>query len=184
MSQEPGTCPEGHALPHAAPNGRQCRVTLCNDPADEGASAYVPPPVTDLALVPASGTDEHAESRLACRHKMVGGVPQNLEGQAAEEYADKKLVKLLPLAAAELEWQLKYGSDSMRRHAMKDVLEATGRSRREALAGGTAPIIILTGGQVTVPPWSTNRAQQPQVVEGEVVNVAPAEATSADKQDT
>lgn len=119
---------------------------------DEGAAAK------ELARV--SKVDETARlgkamGRHLARHNFLK-VPKGLEGAEAEQWADSKLVNLLPDAVAELEYQLKLGDDSQRERAAKMVLESMGRGRRESGGGSNAPVIIIAGGaggQVQVP-WA------------------------------
>lgn len=85
-----------------------------------------------------------AQKRHAMKQKALG-VPEKLEGAAAEEWADKRLVELLPSAVADVEWDLKYGDDAQRANARKQVLDATGRGKREMGGGGSQPIIMLVG---------------------------------------
>lgn len=79
-------------------------------------------------------------------------LPAGLTGADAEEWADKKAVELLPSAMAEIEYQLYYGDDGQRREAARDVLDMTGRRRREG--GGTVvPTIVLNLGGGNMLPW-------------------------------
>lgn len=89
---------------------------------------------------------------LKAKHQAV---PEGLEGAAAEEWADKKLVDLLPAAVADVEWDLKYGDDAERQAARKQILDATGRGKREQGGGGSQPIIMLVGAGVGpgAQPW-------------------------------
>lgn len=119
----------------------------------------------------ARGKGRHA-ARMA-----VMEVPPGLEGTAAEDWADKRLLSLLPLAVAEVEAQLKFGDASQRERAADKVMAATGRGKREA-AHNSAPTIIYIAqgeggsGRVAVP-WSQNKSRTASAVEATVV-VAPA----------
>jgi len=97
--------------------------------------------------------------------------PSDLHGADAEEFADKKIVHLLPAAVAELEFQLKFGDDKQRMDAATKVLDATGRGKREMLNGGSGPLIILTGNSVIQPPWRKPSA---------TIDVTPAPTTFPD----
>jgi hypothetical protein len=84
-----------------------------------------------------------AKGRLRAQHKALN-VPQGLTGKAAEDWADKKAVELLPFAMAELEYQLSFGDNKQRAEAAKEVREMTGRGKRDG-SGGGGPTIILVG---------------------------------------
>lgn len=143
------TCPNGHTLPRVTARG-QCTPLHCVG--DERAK------VTDVALVPAkkkeapareSARDGDYGDKLAMRatqkdaRRELVPVPVELEGEAAEKWADEKIVKLLPRAVAEIEFQLEYGSDEQRERAANKILDATGRGKTERGSAGSAPIILL-----------------------------------------
>jgi hypothetical protein len=81
--------------------------------------------------------------RFAARLSALG-TPTGLQGVEAEKWADSKLVEMLPLAVAEVEYQLKFGDDAQREKAAGKVLDATGRGKKEQ-QGNSAPTIILVG---------------------------------------
>jgi hypothetical protein len=91
-------------------------------------------------------------TRTHARMKMLK-VPEGLKGDAAEQWADARMVELLPLAVADIEYDLIAGSPDQRAKARQQVLDATGRSKREAAAGTTAPIVMLVGSVAQVP-WA------------------------------
>lgn len=125
----------------------------------------------------------HAAGRFAARAKFVG-LPEGLQGAEAEEWADKRLIDLLPAAVAELEYQLKLGDDKQRIEAADKVLSANGRSRRDGGGLGTAPIIILTGGAVVQPPWrSPSSGNSSSAVSTQVVQVVQGQLTKGEKDD-
>lgn len=99
------------------------------------------------------GKAAHAVGRDLARRKLLGFPEGKLEGADAEEWADKKIVEMLPLAVAELEFQLKYGDDEQRAKAANKVLDATGRGKRENGAGAVAPIIMIQSGAAFQLPW-------------------------------
>jgi hypothetical protein len=116
--------------------------------------------VQDLGTVPEVPPDEDHKAKVvervgkriaerAVRLALVKA-PQNLTGADAEEWADKKSVDLLPDALAQIEYDLKYGDDGQRREAARDVLDMTGRRRREG-GGNVAPTIVLNLGGAL--PW-------------------------------
>lgn len=177
MSKPWLTCPAGHKLPHKTKAGR-CTPEACAEP-------------TALALkeesraVPADerqdAEEREADIELALREKKSvvardrrrakSNLPQFVDPGDAEKWADEKLTKLLPEAVAELEYDLKYGDDKQRQVARQAVLDATGRSRREAPSGGGASIVIVNsaGAPTTIElPW---RKKPAQTVEGEVTQV-------------
>lgn len=80
-------------------------------------------------------------------------VPSKLTGEKAEEWADSRLTELLPLAIADLEWKLRFGSDAQKERASQRVLDATGRSKSEKNNFPTAPIITINMGGASLP-WN------------------------------
>jgi hypothetical protein len=169
----PLTCPNGHSLPNFTPKG-QCTPVHCAAETktvrgkQKRALETKPPP--ERALAPALGETEanqtavlarnefllksaHAVGRDLARRKLLGFPEGPLQGAEAEEWADKKIVEMLPLAVAELEFQLKYGDDEMRAKAANKILDATGRGKRENGAGAVAPIIMIQSGNAFQLPW-------------------------------
>lgn len=143
------------------------------DAADREIDKIVP--TTDQDLVATKATAKAAKiehiakmgnaiGRLAARRAFLQ-VPDGLNGEDAEAWADAKLTTLLPDAVADLEYDLKLGDDGQRRHARDRILDATGRGKRENGVGGAQPIIILTGGAVQNPPWK----KEPKVIDVSVV---------------
>jgi len=105
-------------------------------------------------------TAERVGKRLAERAVRMAllKMPQGLEGADAEEWADKKAVELLPSAMAQIEYDLLYGDDSQRREAARDVLDMTGRRRRDG-GGSVTPTIILNLGGGNMLPWEKASAK-------------------------
>lgn len=98
-----------------------------------------------------------SSGRMVAR-KHFSTVPKGLVGADAEAWADQKLVSLLPWAVAEVEHQLKFGTNQERERAAQKVLDATGRGKRDASTGSTAPIIVLTAGPNGLElPWEGGR---------------------------
>lgn len=88
-------------------------------------------------------------------------VPGGLDGQAAEDWVEKKKTALAVEAMAELEYQLKLGNDDRRITAAIKILESAGHGKKEPGGNGFgAPVIILQGADVISPPWL------PRIVEG------------------
>jgi hypothetical protein len=50
---------------------------------------------------------------------------------------------MLPLAIADVEADLRWGDDTQRATARRQVLEATGRGRRDGIGGGSGPSIVI-----------------------------------------
>lgn len=130
---------------------------------------------------PATESDDKTASQLAkavakraMRRNLVP-VPEGLDGADAEEWAQKKAVQLLPDAAAELEYQLKYGDDSQRREAARDVLDMNGMRRRES-GGNNAPTIILNLGNTKLP-WEQKTDEK--VVAGEATRSEAGKAQAS-----
>jgi hypothetical protein len=152
-------CPKGHELPRTVRGGAQCTPLDCAD----DVKALVKKGEVPVAIVPSEDSDDEAlkerrkieirKTQLAARRGVVE-LPEGLEGEAAEKWADKKIVELLPLAVSELEYQLKYGSDEQRERATAKVLDANGRGKAEKAVGANQQIIInFPGGQAALP-WA------------------------------
>jgi hypothetical protein len=91
------------------------------------------------------------------------GLPKFESLEAAEKWFDSFVTTLLPATALDLARDLKYGNDAQRREARRDLLAATGRSKKEAAATSAPPIVIQVQGGISLP-WRSGG----QVVEGEV----------------
>lgn len=108
-------------------------------------------------------------------------MPQGLTGTEAEQWADRRMVELLPMAIAEFEYLLRYGDEAQRERAASKVLDANGRGKREAMMGGSQPIIILTGVNPSSVPWAQTRPAQ--VIDVQTVSApAPERAQSVPAQ--
>lgn len=148
---------------------------------DEEASYEATAIVKEEEKVEAALSHREEEEALAARLRRAGLDPRKpLTGKEAEDWADTKMVELLPLAIANLSEDLRYGSSGQRAAATRQVLEATGRARKEAMMGGGSPIVILTGAGDLEGPWrkaaklmadaAKEVSKTAQVVEGEVVD--------------
>lgn len=190
-------CPSGHGLPHRTAKGN-CTPLHCTGkgspepratdlaraqraggrgPASPGATrspetAGEPP---SRALVKAEDEEvketsrlERARRREQARRTMVA-LPGGLRGGDAEAWTAQKLVELSPLAAAEMEFQLRFGDDEQRKQAAARILDSTGHGKKDLATGG-ATIIINASGGINLP-WR----QAPKEVAGEtkVVEVRP-----------
>jgi hypothetical protein len=98
--------------------------------------------------------------RYAARRGLVP-VPTGLQGGEAEEYAQKKLVELLPEAVGNLEYDLKYGDDKARAEASHKVLAANGLANREQAGNMVPPIVLNFTG---VLPWMQVPGVSPQTM--------------------
>lgn len=101
-------------------------------------------------------------------------MPEGLSGADAEDWADKKAVELLPQAMAQIEYDLKYGDDSQRREAARDVLDMTGRRRRDGMVA-SAPTIVLNLGGGHMLPWEKASAQ---VATGTATRIEAGQSTA------
>lgn len=73
-----------------------------------------------------------------------------LQGQEAEDFVRKKLVELSPLALAEVEYQLLYGSDKTRAELARDILDRTGHGKQTD-KGVHGAVIIFQGSKPELP---------------------------------
>lgn len=101
-------------------------------------------------------------AKESLRNKLIP-LPEGLEGAAAESYVEARLTNLSVVAVAELEWQLRFGSDSERAKAAKDILDATGHGKKDRV-GSNTQLIIVNGFSGTLP-WA-------KPVEAKVVDAA------------
>lgn len=83
-----------------------------------------------------------ALGRKVARQALLD-MPQNLKGADAEKWSDEKIVEMLPLAVAEVQYQLEYGDDGQRMKAAEKILDATGRGKRDGGGGATSPIVMI-----------------------------------------
>lgn len=84
-------------------------------------------------------------------------------------WADKHLERLVPLAAKEKEWQLKFGSDAARDRVASELLAIRGLGPKKDTAVTVQPVINL----ISAPsPWA--RAK-PALPEGQVIDAQVAE---------
>ena len=87
------------------------------------------------------------------KRAKLAGLKPGLEGEAATEWAQQKLVAMLPEAVAQMQWDLRFGSDKVRAETAQKVLAANGMDKRDAVNAKTAPTIVLniTNGAVQAP---------------------------------
>lgn len=178
-------CPGGHKLPNET-NAGQCTPLFCAGKTETNrkkkqkeevalAKRDLAPLATaettlpsaeeqrELAKASESRRISNAAGRFAARMGFLS-VPEFKDPKEAEEWSDRKLVELLPLAVAEKEMQLKYGDDKQRDKAADDILAANGRGKRD-VGGNSGPAIVILapGGQLKAP-WSQ------RVIDAEVVS--------------
>jgi len=191
----PVLCAEVAAEAEETPAPKKRRTSLRTPPtaAPMSAAAAALDTATEDKLAPLLRSDEEGRAEAAqakstalrridqaVAHHVARmahlNVPAGLEGKAAEDYADKKALQLLPLAMAELEFNLKYGDAQARQQAARDVREMTGRGKRELHAAqGPAIVIQMAPGQ------SLNMPQWAQRVEPKPLPAADVEAPVEEK---
>lgn len=163
----------------------------------ETAKKALTAPLKDLGTVPTINTraeslPEQAQvegrAQEAGRLAMLAGksaarrgllpVP-DLKGGDAEEYAQKRLVEMLPAAVTELEHQLTYGDDKQRIDAARDVLDANGMRRREQAGNMVPPIVLNFTG---VLPWMQVPGVSPETAKKVKANaqIVDGEATRSE----
>jgi hypothetical protein len=159
-------CPNGHDV-GTAWESRKCTQLVCGEkalpplgkplPPKKGKKKYEPPPklATDRATSPKAADDDDtltAAHALFLQRVRAAGVPANLGADEAAAWAQKKLAELLPEAVAELQHQLRYGTERQRADAVDRVLNANGMAKKEANnATGSTIIVNLAGDMSKIP---------------------------------
>lgn len=163
-------CPMGHGLPNYTARG-QCTEAWCALDPIEGTPRKLKPLRADSALVAAaveSVADNAADAGIAQKKRLRAAMqlamynrktrlsmvaqPSVEEAKAPEAWFDKRVSELLPDALAEVEYQLRYGDDQMRKAAALDIWDANGKRKKEALnATGQTLVLNLAPGQTL--PW-------------------------------
>ena len=154
-------CPIGHELPNTA-NGIECSSLACGG-SHEPLDASSPNPRSEERQL------EYEAGRIAKREELRNKLvptPKDLTGAAADEYVERKITELQPIAIAEMEWQLRFGGDAERAKAARDILDAGGHGKKDRI-GASANMIIIQMGNGSPPPL-------PYV--GEVVDAAVTKA--------
>lgn len=155
MAKQKLLCPDGHKLPHVLSNGAQCTPAFCavqnmgNALAKKKEEAIADRDDEAIAMEKAKRHSSLAISREKLRKKLVER-PEFPDAKAAEEWTQDRVVKLLPDALAEVEYQLRFGDDAQRMGAARDILDANGMRRRDATASGGQTIILHMN---SVLPW-------------------------------
>lgn len=144
------SCPEGHTLPCKTPQG-ECTPVYCADSSYRKGKSDVPAIANSAAdfelAAPAdaeSGRIALAQRRLQARLKALN-VPEFADTEAAEQWADREMLMLLPLAVADVKADLQWGDDTQREKARRQVLDATGRGKRDGNANVGGPVIMIVG---------------------------------------
>lgn len=160
-------CPNNHGLPHEGPEGN-CTPIRCGDGAHGPRSPEgVPDPASLVPLAKVEKREQGLVALAKAREALVS-VPSGLSGDAAETWTVRKLHDLAPYAAAEVEYQLKFGGDRQRIQAALEVLDRTGHGRKGEGGSVGGPVIVVNVGRDGLP-W----APKAQVVE--VKDVEPDE---------
>lgn len=136
-------CPKSHPVGTTF-KGNRCSRKSCGQL--RAAEKALNPPVRAIATVSAA-------EQAALKRAALVGLPEGLEGEAATEWAQKKVVALLPTAVAQIAADLHFGSDSVKSAAADKILRANGMDRKEAMADAGRPTIILNIGTDSKAPW-------------------------------
>lgn len=173
-------CPGGHKLPHVGESGTCSPVKCCDKKTavkpevSASSSKRAIKALAKAELPPEEVTEKErrlleAKKTVALARQEFVKLPKGLEGAAADEYATKKLVELTPMALAEVEFQLLYGTDDQRSKMALEVLDRSGHGRKTDSQGLGGPVIIITGSPKL--PWAPA-----QVVSGEVISEQKVES--------
>lgn len=112
-----------------------CSKVRCGEDAQAEAGSHE----LDLdALAAADPKELEFQSRL-----QLAKVPKGLKGDKAAQWAQEKMVELLPEAVANVAHDLRYGTDRQREAATDKVLRANGMDKKDAGTGSTGGLIIL-----------------------------------------
>lgn len=135
-------CPKGH--PVGTRYGKQaCGVRRCG----EDSQALYGPVVHDQRAIEKLTPEDAA---FAAR-KQLAALPEGLKGDEATQWAQAKLVDLLPEAVASVAYDLRYGTDKVRAEAADKILRANGVDKREASQGGGGLIVLNINGTSNIP---------------------------------
>lgn len=142
----PKLCPKGHQTGTAFGGGRRCSAKSCGKERYELALKEEAKP-----FVPKMDPTEVEY----LKRKALARIPEEALGDdQATEWAKGKLTQMLPEAVAQVQWDLRYGSDKVRSEAAQKVLAANGMDKREAAVTRVTPqIIVNIGTGDTKAPW-------------------------------
>lgn len=141
-------CPAGHELPNSI-GGLECSSAQC---AEALAPSSAPSP--SLAGKEEKQFDQevlYARRGENYRRKLVP-VPEGLVGAEADEFVERRITELQPVAIAEVERQLRFGNDTERGKAARDLLDAGGHGKKDRLGVGANMIVINMGSSGSPPP--------------------------------
>lgn len=132
-------CPGGH-LTGTKFGKFKCGNSRCGQETRDlyGGDGTTPTPLAKLEQLDPKDMPFAARKQLAL-------LPDGLKGEAATQWAQEKLVDLLPEAVASIQYDLRYGTDKVRAEAADKVLRANGLDKREAREGGGGLIILQLG---------------------------------------
>lgn len=136
------------ATPTKPTRGRKPKNTL----------AAPPQPAADAPTAPIPAALQAAADAHQYKMGLVGGFRVADKPEAdIKAWADRKALEMLPVALAEVNFNLKYGNDKQRSEATNQVLDMHGLRKREAAAGQHATIVLnLNGGKdalASALPW-------------------------------
>jgi hypothetical protein len=81
------------------------------------------------------------------------GVPEGMDGGAAEEWVTSQLPQARVMALAIQQWAMRFGTVSQALRASEKILEITEKDKN---VGGVAPLVLVNvqgGGDVAITPW-------------------------------
>lgn len=141
-------CPGGHELPHAV-GGIDCGSDAC-------AIDFVPASAPSPALINNEEKQFEKEVDRALRteryRRELVPVPVGLTGADADDFVERRITELQPVAIAEMERQLRFGNDTERGKAARDLLDAGGHGKKDRLGVGANMIVINMGSGTSPPP--------------------------------
>lgn len=156
-------CPNGHELPNTE-DGVECSSAQC---------ALELVTTTPVSPVLANHEDRQFDNEVKTalrgenyRRKLVP-VPEGLTGADADDYVERRITELQPVAIAEMERQLRFGNDTERGKAARDLLDAGGHGKKDRLGVGANMIVINMSGNN-----GGNGSPPPLPYVGEVIDVA------------
>lgn len=181
-------CPGGHNLPHKTNRGACTPLWCVHEKIDPRKGSVEQRVAKKIVKEDAKKRGERVAkikreeiergmmqiARKEVRAGLTEAAPE-LGGEEAESWALQKISRLLPDAVAELEYQLKFGDDKQRMDAARDVLDANGLRKRDAMGASGQTIVLNVSGPL---PWQLS--SQP-AINGAVVT-APLKETHAQKQ--
>ena len=159
-------CPRWHRVGRIGPDG-DCTPVTCGGGNPGRAPKAKPSTALTLTTSPTleNGIDPADIERLKARHAFLQ-VPENLEGEAASKFVNKRLASLAPAALAEVEYRMKLGDSDERYGAALEVLDRSGFGKTDKSGAPTSPIIVINAGAGFKPPW----AEKAEVIDAEVID--------------